>query len=298
VQSIQIRPFRRSDRDQLSALVNAHLGAVLPGVSVSVNVLMSQLEREPEETIVDPWVVERRTLVAVERDAVVAGAHLLRYADDDRVSESYRNAAEIRWLVFTPSATAAADALLAAALESIAHWRPSARWADGALPALGCYGVPAPWRHVRDAYVRAGFVFDGRIELLFLARVEDLPRAGEAPVEGLTVRREVGTFGTQFVALLEDEPVGVIDVEVDHTAGGTRSRLAGWSDIGTLHVHEAYRRRGIATWLLGHAADWLRLARAERVLDYAGPNEADLVGFLTASGFRELVRTERGWRHP
>ena len=62
--SIQIRPFQRADREQLTALVNAHVGAVVPGVSVSVNTLLSQLEREPDESIVDPWVVERRTLVA------------------------------------------------------------------------------------------------------------------------------------------------------------------------------------------------------------------------------------------
>jgi hypothetical protein len=171
------------------------------------------------------------------------------------VSDSYRNSAEIRRLVFTPAAVDAADALLSAALYAMADWKPSARWADGALPALGCYGVPAPWRHVRAAYTRAGFVFDGRIELLFLARVEDLPVAGERPAEGLTVRREVGRFGTQFVALLDAEPVGVVDVEVDHTAGGTRSRLAGWSDVGTLHVDERQRPRGIGTRLLGHAAD-------------------------------------------
>ena len=60
-------------------------------MSVSVNTLMSQLEREPEELIVDPWVVERRTLVPIERDAVTAGAHLLRYGADERVSDSYRD---------------------------------------------------------------------------------------------------------------------------------------------------------------------------------------------------------------
>ena len=65
-----IRPFNRSDRDQLAALVNAHVAAVVPGASVSVNALLSRLEREPAELIVDPWVVERRTVVAVERDAV------------------------------------------------------------------------------------------------------------------------------------------------------------------------------------------------------------------------------------
>jgi hypothetical protein len=44
---IEIRPFRRSDRDQVTALVNAHIEAVLPGVSVSANAVLSKLEREP-----------------------------------------------------------------------------------------------------------------------------------------------------------------------------------------------------------------------------------------------------------
>jgi len=295
VQSLEIRPFHRADRDQLTALVNAHVGAVVPGVSVSVNVLMSQLEREPDEPIVDPWVVERRTVVAVERDAVVGGAHLLRYGSDGRVGDAYRDAAEIRWLVFAPAAADAADALLGAALAIMDDWRSAKQWADGSLPALGCYGVPAAWPHVRDAYVRAGFVFDGHVEVLLVARVADLPHPGEAPISGLTVRREVGRFGTQFTALLDGERVGFVDVEVDRTAGGTRSRFAGWSDVGNLHVAEAYRRKSIGTWLLGHAADWLRLGRVDRLVDYARPDEEALLAFLRSTGFRELARTERGW---
>jgi hypothetical protein len=70
VPSIEVRPFRRSDRDQLTGLVNAHIAPVIPGITVSVNTVMSQLEREPNEAIVDPWVFERRTLVAVDRDAI------------------------------------------------------------------------------------------------------------------------------------------------------------------------------------------------------------------------------------
>jgi alanyl-tRNA synthetase len=71
---VEVRPFRRSDRDQLTALVNAHAQAVVPGASASVNAVMSQLERQPGEFIVDPWVEERVTLVA-ERvpDGVDAG---------------------------------------------------------------------------------------------------------------------------------------------------------------------------------------------------------------------------------
>jgi hypothetical protein len=44
--SVEVRPFRRGDRDQLTALVNAHVQAVVPSVSVSINTVMSQLERD------------------------------------------------------------------------------------------------------------------------------------------------------------------------------------------------------------------------------------------------------------
>ena len=40
---IQVRPFRRSDRDQLTHLVNAHAEAVVPGMSVSVNTVLGSL---------------------------------------------------------------------------------------------------------------------------------------------------------------------------------------------------------------------------------------------------------------
>jgi hypothetical protein len=78
VAPIEVRPFRRSDRAQLTDLVNAHVDAVLPGVSVSPNAVLGQLEREPDEYVVDPWVATRTTLVAVRHDRLVAAAHLAR----------------------------------------------------------------------------------------------------------------------------------------------------------------------------------------------------------------------------
>src|SRR5918912_3577019 len=102
--SIEVRPFRRSDREQLTQLVNAHVAAVVPGVSVSVNTVMSQLEREPGEFIVDPWVTERATLVAEQRGRVVAAAHLLRYGAGEEVGEAYRDNAELHWLLYWPRA--------------------------------------------------------------------------------------------------------------------------------------------------------------------------------------------------
>ena len=53
----------------------------------------------------------------------------------------------------------------------------------------------------------------------------------------------------------------------------------------------------MATWLAGQAADWLRLARVERLLDYAWPEEEAMLALLGRLGFRELTRTARGWHH-
>jgi|SRR5215471_12392548 len=88
--SIEVRPFHRRDRQQLADLVNAHAQAVVPGMGVSVSALLSELERQPGEFIVDPWVSERTTLVAEQRYRVAAAAHLLRYYADERAGRAYR----------------------------------------------------------------------------------------------------------------------------------------------------------------------------------------------------------------
>lgn len=185
--SIEVRPFRRDDREQLTGLVNAHMAAVVPGMSVSINRVMSQLEREPGEFIVDPWVSERATLVAEQRQRIVAAAHLLRYAADESVGESYRDAGEIRWFLFWPEApywpdsAEAGEALLAASIAQFDRWGVSRQYADGTLPAPGVYGVPEQWPHVRAAYEQAGFRHEGHVEIVFIADVDGLPRVAREP---------------------------------------------------------------------------------------------------------------------
>jgi hypothetical protein len=44
-------------------------------------------------------------------------------------------------------------------------------------------------------------------------------------------------------------------------------------------------RRGIATWLVAAAADWLRLAGVDRILDYAWPEEEVGAAFFATLGF-------------
>ena len=312
---VQVRPFRRGDRDQLTMLVNAHAGAVVPGMSVSVNTVLGSLERQPGGFIVDPWVSERVTLVAEQRSRVAAAAHLLRYYPDDRAGSGYRDTGEICWLLYWPltpaghprwpDATGAAEALMAACTEVFGRWGVTSQQAGGELPVPGVYGVPEQWPHIAALYRRAGFSHTGHTEAVYLAAVEDLPGPVEGsgpPLDGLEVRRSVGINGCRLSAVLGEDVIGYIETEV-LDAGERMWRHGGWADVGNLCVASLYRRRGVGSWLLGQAADWLRLAQVTRLLDYAwldgtvpaGPGYDDYRAFLPAVGFRELTRTARGW---
>jgi ribosomal protein S18 acetylase RimI-like enzyme len=101
--------------------------------------------------------------------------------------------------------------------------------------------------------------------------------------------------GTRLSACLGDEVIGYVEVETNLTDGGRRGQLSGWADVGNLHVAEAYRRRGVATWLVGQAAEWLRLARVDRLLDYASAEHDEYLALLHRLGFRDLTRTARVW---
>lgn len=301
--SLQVRSFRRDDREQLTALVNAHVQAVVPGVSVSVNAVLSQLEREPGEFIVDPWVIERVALVAEQRGRVAAAAQLLRYGNGAEVGELYRGAGEIRWLLcwpeapYWPDAATAGDAVAAAAVAFLTRSGATRLYADGAFPAPGVYGLPEQWPHIRAILRRAGFAPGERTEIVFLADVDALARPS-APIAGLTVGRTLGSNGTRFSALLDGDVLGYLEVDNNVGEVGRVVRQDGWADIGNLCVGEPHRRQGIAGWLLGQAAEWLRLGHVDRLLDYSTPEEQAYVAFLHHAGFRELTRTTRGWVGP
>jgi GNAT superfamily N-acetyltransferase len=312
VSAIEVRPFRRSDRDQLTQLVNSHAAAVIPGMGASVSAVLSALEREPGEFIEDPWVSERVTLVAEQASRVAAAAHLHRHFPDERAGLAARDVGEIHWLLFWPEVPAgnpcwpeaepAAEALMAGCIRQLETWNVSRQQAGGELPVRGVYGVPEQWPHVSALYERAGFTHVGHTEIVYFARVEELRRHTEVPISGLSVRRTVGMNGTRLSATLGGDIIGFIEVEV-FDEGERLSRTGGWADVGNLHVTEAYRRRGVGTWPLSQAADWLRAANVDRLLDYAwldgtdptGQDYADDRAFLTASGFSELTRTKRGW---
>ncbi|WP_371673146.1 N-acetyltransferase [Streptomyces sp. NBC_00289] len=298
--ALEVRPFHRVDRDQLTELINLHVAAVVPGVSVSTNTVLSGLERQPDEFITDPWVSERTTLVAEQRGHVVAAAHLLRYRSGPEVGDHYRDAGAIDWFVcrppasYRPDSEQAADLLMSACLARLARWRVRVRYADGALPAPAVYGLPRPWPHIRAVYDRAGFRHTGDTEVLLIAHVDDLPRPETHP--GVTFERTLGECGTRLTAYDGRRALGFVEVDTALARPERHTRAPGLADVGNLHVApdagEGWEHR-----LLARAADWLRLCGTDRLLAYEAATDGAAIDVLRSAGFRELTRTDRGWEH-
>jgi GNAT superfamily N-acetyltransferase len=309
---VHVRPFRRSDRDQLTRLVNHHAAAVVPGMGASVSAVLSSLERRADEFIEDPWVSERVTLVAEQQNRIAAAAYLLRNFPDERAGLDARDVGTIEWFLFWPEApagnpywpdaTAAAERLMDGCIRQLQGWGVARQEAGGELPVPGVYGIPEQWPHISALYERAGFTHTGHTEIIYMANVDDLPRRASAPIAGLAVRRTAGMNGTRLSAVLAGEVIGFIEVEI-FDEGERLSRHGGWADIGNLQVTDRYRRRGVGSWLLAQAADWLRAAGVHQLLDYAwldgtdpgGVDYEDQRAFLPAAGFTELTRARRGW---
>lgn len=296
---VEVRPFSRGDREQLSRLVNAHVAAATPGGSVPVASLLASLEHPVGEYVLGPWITDVSTLVAVEDDRVVASAHLRRYTDEDRASDSYRDAGEIVWMACWPGHFDAGGALLDAAVGQLARWQVRVHYADGTLPAPGVYGVSDAWPLVSSLYHEAGFdPSGGQVEIVLAGDLSQVPPPGEPPMAGLVLRRQLGDLATAFNAVLDGEVVGSFEVDDDLTRGGANMAFAGWAEECNHWVREDLRGRGIGTWLVANAGAWLRLGRTSRLMAYViedGDAEAR-TGYYHRFGLSPINRTTRGWR--
>jgi hypothetical protein len=253
--------------DQLAALLSAHAAAALPGAAVSPATVAACMERDPGDFVLDPWVAERETLVALVRDRVVAAGQLRLFADEPRVSDDYRGAAELQWFCFWPGAEEAAAALLDRAIERA----PGRLYLTGDLPAVLVYGIPDAWPHVEALARERGFADSGgRTEVLLVARLDELP--GPA---GLATRRGVSWSGDALLIAGEAR----IEVAVEGRLGQL------WGPFGEVEP-------GVARQLWLEAFEWLRLAGCDRVVAALEDDEVELAEAL---GLRAVTRLRRGW---
>ena len=294
--TLRARLFRRDDRDQLTDLVNAHLSAAIPGARVSVNAVLTSLERQPEEYVVDPWVVERTTIVVEQDDRLVAAAHLHRFADRPRVGHEYRGTGLLQWFLSLPHGDAGeqvADALMQACLAQLRAWSVPVAYADGQLPFPGVYGIPSSWPHVREALVRGGFSHDGSTETVLMATTARLAVGAKSSSSSkLVLVRELGADGICFVAKQSSEKLGYLEVDLTvnraerHSVGVRLAELSDWDASDS----EVLRR------LVAELSDWLALSDVDRVIAAIDFDDAEKRASLMELGFVEVTSTSRGWR--
>ncbi len=301
--AIFIEPLRDTHLFQVQLLINRHLSAIVPGWALPEAFIASNLQRNPRENIIDPWVRERITLCACQRQYVVAAAHLLRYGNGPEVNPHYQNVGDLAWFLAWPDANEAATALLASARRQFAAWEVTREYAwDTGLPVGPFVGVPDVWPHIASTLEKAGYhprlgkegeeiVYGGPLDAAFAQ--------ASPPIAGLSLWRTMGTIdGARFVAKVDGKEVGVCECETDLTQGGTLPALQGWGELSELEINEVWRNRGIGTWLVGQAVAWHQLGGGQRmILAVTAEDEAAGAGrFYQRLGWHVLVRERKGWQ--
>lgn len=301
--AVFIEPLGDTHLFQVHLLINRHLSTIVPGWALPEAFIAGNLQRNPRENIIDPWVRERVTLCALQRQYVVAVAHLLRYGKGPEVGQWYHNVGDIAWFLAQPDAGESAAALLAAARRQFAAWEVTRAYAwDAGLPVGPFVGVPDVWPHVASALETAGYrPRTGKTgeEIIYGGSLDQALPDAPPPVDGLTLRRTTGTIlSARFVALVDGQEVGLCECETDMTQGGTLPALRGWGELSELEVSEAWRNRGIGTWLVRQAVAWHQLGGGERMILVVTANDeaAGTERIYQRLGWHVLVRQRKGWQ--
>lgn len=80
------------------------------------------------------------------------------------------------------------------------------------------------------------------------------------------VRRLTRWGETAFCAVFGASEIGHCAFRTDLTDGGQIAPLARWAMLADFDVDAAWRNRGVGTWLLQQAVQWMRLAGCDRVV--------------------------------
>ena len=290
---VQIAPLDRSHLSQVMKLVNSHLITVIPGWSLTPDYFWERLKSNPSEEITDPWVVERKSIVGIVRDRVCAAAHLLRYGDDTR----WKGVGEIDWILFWPGEREVGEAVLTECRRQMNAWQVLDERILGPLPVHACVGIPDVWPHIAGLIEEFGYSSNEDIDsTVYGGTLNGISSPGEPPIRGVTIHRDLGGFGTRFVARLDGRNVGQCECISDLTEGGLLHALTGWAELSEIETSESMRNQGVGSWVVRHAVEWLRLAKCDRVVLFvARENEEAGAGrFYKRFGWMPMVR-QKHW---
>lgn len=297
---VKVQPLENLHLPQLQKLVNSHLSTIIPGWALPIDYIVSRLTAEPDEYIIDPWVIERRTIVVAERGSVSAAAHLFHYGNGPEVSKDYNEAGEMKWFLAWPDAADSASALLEAVQEQMERWQVKNYYAANNLPVPLAGGLPDVWPHIGSFLERAGFYTEFRgTEAIYGGGLPGLELQSKPPVAGIRIERHVDRDGPCFKVFHGKEEAGSFSIATDLSKGGQLPALLGWGELADIQISENWRNHGLGSWVMGHVVSWLRLAGCSRVV-FSVASENESLGadrFYRRFGWNVLARLKKGWQH-
>ena len=123
-------------------------------------------------------------------------------------------------------------------------------WGNGlAVPV--CVGVPDVWPHIIGLMEQFGYSANEEVdESVYGGALNGISSPGETPIRGVTIHRDVGEFGTRFVARWEGRDVAHCECISDLTEGGQLPALAGWAELSEVETNESMRNKGLGSWVV------------------------------------------------
>jgi hypothetical protein len=113
----EIRPFLVTTAISSPILVNAHIKAVDPRLFGPVATLLSQMERDPGEYIVDPWVIETRDVGGDRSRPAGRGGCICTVRQDAASARRCATRREVNWSAVWPANVDAGRRLMCARVE-------------------------------------------------------------------------------------------------------------------------------------------------------------------------------------
>ena len=291
---LEIRNFDPDeDLEQLRDLFNGHIGVLVPGWSLPGEFIAARLKRNPDQYIVDPWVEYRRTVVGYKAGRLCAAAHILRYAQDSPGSGQWL----LDWFLFWPEHQDVGERLLERRCSELSSQGVKEILLNQDLFVPVISGIPSCFPHIREVVEQLGFSVDdsGSVEFIYGGLVPE-PLEMPSPLNGLHLRRCMGDFGTRFVAVHNNKEIAECECVLDLSKGGDLPCMAGWAELTEVYTNEAWRNKGVGSWLVNHAVEWLRTGGYSRVM-FCVAEEDHAAGagrFYERFGWRQLFSVARG----
>ncbi len=287
----RVVPYAPGHLEALLKVVNAHVAALPPQEGVIDRTALETIVNRPEAL----WAHHTR-----EHSIDAALVRMVAISDDEVVGlavawhEIGGEHAHLPLLVFEPSAPGAAKALLGRIFDELRDRGCTSVATDERNPlGIGWFGVPDSWPHVLETMHQEGFsVADGWV--ILTGRTDSIPVEPPRPANEMITcvfvnNENMGEWRLEFFH--DDKLVGECETWAVPPHLASCPGFHDWITVEWVGVEEAFRRRGLAFWLLVKQMHYHLRAGRTRVALWTGPGNRPARALYYRLGFSDGPET-------